>query len=617
MTALNENQKRARDFHGSNLLILAGAGSGKTETIAARALKLADLGGSRGLTLITFTKKAASALQARFEEGQSGHDAFIGTFHSLCWRIIRDHGHRLEIDGSWAIMDQADQMRLMKRSCSNLLSEHIDPADCLKLLSFSINSSINLDEALNQPRFREMRGARAAILEITERYKRKSKSNKRLDFDLIISTANHLLSEFPDVKQMVQQRYRTILVDEYQDTNRLQSELLQHLDTGSNITVVGDDAQSIYSFRAARIENILEFERYFRADRLELNINYRCPKPVLDLAEASLRKNSQRLERSIRARNLGDSRPLLMQAEDPNEEAKYVAEKIKNLLNQGVRPADISILFRATRLSLPLQQILDTEGIKYTLPNADDFFSLPHIKFFMDSLRLAIEPEDTVALATLYDLLIGDNLRGLEDLEQSAAHQQTSIWATIEDNLPENHPLRQLSARLIEIQNNDSEHQSVASSLSVIMNFLSEPLERYSGGGSVWDFWLADISLLQTLAQPFTSVYEFLRDISGRNVSRNETTESIQFSTIHGAKGLEWEYVFIIGLVEFWFPMKKAIADQGNDEEERRLFYVACTRTRHELFLSSFKTSLNPYGKAISQQRSRFIDEVLQYIEGG
>ena len=192
--------------------------------------------------------------------------------------------------------------------------------------------------------------------------------------------------------------------------------------------------------------------------------------------------------------------------------------------------------------------------------------------------------------------------------------RQMSIWDVIENSSDTNKSVKGLATKLNDIRSNDIEKNSVAESLGLVIRLLEQPLQNLSGGGSAWQLWKADLAILQTLAQPFSSVNDFLLNIQMRNVDRSEDEDSVRFSSIHAAKGLEWDYVFVIGLVEFWFPMKLAIADQGNDEEERRLFYVASTRSRRELYLSTYTSNVNPYGRVMSQETSRFIDEVRNYL---
>lgn len=611
MTELNQSQIKARDHIGSNLLILAGAGTGKTMTIAERALNIAGTEGGTGLTLITFTKKAALTLKNRFEKVQGhNHHAFIGTFHAMCWRIILDFGSKLEIDSSWAIMDQDDSLRLMKMSSSGKVAN-----DYLKLLSFSRNSGITVAQSLNNPRFVNMQRNRNSVIVAIEAYSRKTKLSKRLDFDSVLLIANKLLKDFADVRDKAQQQFKTILVDEYQDTNQLQLQLLKNLNTGKNITVVGDDAQSVYSFRAARIENILEFEDSFAADRINLDTNYRCPKNILNMAEASLSHNTQKLDRKTSAAIQDGPRPRLIETSDQGEEAERVAKEIKRLIDRGVLPTKICVLYRAGRLSLPIQQVLKRLKIRFVVPEEDDFFSLPHIKNVMTVLRLAAEPEDRIALAAIYDLLFPNNLAEFNTLDATADSRQTSIWDIIEDAADTKSLVNDLAERLTDIRSNDIKKNSVAKSLGLVIKLLEAPLKTLSGGGSVWQLWLADLSILQTLAQPFSSINDFLSTVFTQNVEKKENKDGVQFSTIHSAKGLEWDHVFVIGLVEFWFPMKLAIADQGNDEEERRLFYVASTRSRKELYLSTFKSNVTPFGRTMDQEISRFIGEISNYLD--
>ena len=264
---LNQDQINARDHRGRNLLILAGAGAGKTETLTVRAISLALERDASTLALITFIRRAALSLRDRFENtlGRE-HNAFIGTFHSFGWRLILDFGPKFGIDDRWAIMDQSDSERLMRMS---LTTQGLSFRDCISVLSFARNSNSDPNTIIGTPRFANLTNVRHDVIQTIKNYEHKCEQNKRLDFDSILTKAKMILDD-PECASVAQKRYATVLVDEYQDTNRLQANLLEKLNTGSNVTVVGDDAQSIYSFRGARIENILEFEKIFDATRVTL-----------------------------------------------------------------------------------------------------------------------------------------------------------------------------------------------------------------------------------------------------------------------------------------------------------------------------------------------------------
>lgn len=607
---LNAKQAMARDHTGSNLLILAGAGSGKTETIAARAIAALNRKGSTGLTLITFTKKAAGALRARFEKAAgSNHNAFIGTFHSLCWRIILDFGYKREIDSSWAIMDQEDSLRLMKTSAQDCNAD-----DCIRILSFATNSEIEIPDCLLLPRFAHLQSNEKEILSAIKLYQHRCQLNKRLDFDSLLAISLNLLSEHIEVLNQVRQRFKTILVDEYQDTNLLQAKLLMKLNVGDNITVVGDDAQSIYSFRAARIENIIEFPKHFDAKQITLDVNYRCPKPILEMAEASLKENRNRLQRNLSAYIETGARPGLIQAQNQAAEAELVANEIEKLIIAKTPLSQISVLYRANRLSIPLQQELQRRNIHFVLPEIDDFFGLPHIKSVVTALRLIIAPTDYVAFTAIFDLLTPNRLEEISETIKHAENTDTPFWK-IEVSDEVKSQFVKISQIAQSLEGIEKQPESVTTYLTLVINLLEPSLRRISGGGKVWELWLADLTILQSLAQPFLSLNDFLSSVSLRHVERDTDSDGIKFCSIHAAKGLEWEHVFVIGLVEFWFPMKMAIADLGSDEEERRLFYVASTRARSRLFLSTFRENINPYGRTMAQETSRFVKEIRDHLD--
>ena len=374
---LDADQERAVNFRDQNLLILAGAGAGKTQTLVSRAISLAEEVGFTRLMLVTFTKKSALTLTERIKVTSRDPDAYknayIGTFHSIAWRLVREYGHLLNIDEEYAIMDQIDSERLMKLAAFRY---NVDHQILCRLSSFSRNSGISVDKLIQTPRYAHL-GRIGSIKEIISSYNERSKRSKRLDFNHILEFANALLKKHPQVRQELQERFSAILVDEYQDTNILQARILQSLNNGTNITVVGDDAQSIYSFNAATIQNILSFEQEFNATKITLSTNYRNPPRILELAENSVMQNNEGMPRDIRPSLEGGSTPILLTARNQVEEAVIIGEAIGDFVDAGIDPEKIAVLYRANRLSAALQIELQRLGISFSTSGDADFLRFP------------------------------------------------------------------------------------------------------------------------------------------------------------------------------------------------------------------------------------------------
>ena len=614
---------------GSNLLIIAGAGSGKTRTLTHRAISFLREVQPENMMVVTFTKKAANEILDRILNHVPGHlqksmkRAWIGTIHSICWRMLMENGHLVNLRPNWSVLDMPDSIRVMSMVAKPFgFKEQWKVKDLCQLYSFSRNSMTDWRNLLRTQRFPNLSDEKN-IGEILESYSRRCRRSNRVDFDDLQILALQLLDENPEIRKSYQERFKVIMVDEYQDTNRVQERLLHFLSCDTNtITVVGDDAQSIYGFRAATVDNILNFEKSFNAERITIRTNYRSTPGIVALANASIRNNRTQIHKKIYSSKSSGTKPIFFMGKNLNDEAVFVLKNVKHQLQDGVKLSEIAVLFRATRLAASLEVALKRAGIPYVVVGGEDFFSLEHIKIILDMTRLLINPEDSIALAALQELLGFGSANLLNSVENKAEQRQLSFWKIADEASKKAKPsekteylsLLKFKKQLSKLRPKILEGESITPVISSIIDFLTPAMkQKYPG---FWDEIVTDFGTLQTVASEFTSLSDFLNSIALEQfVDTNDLDNDVlTLSTIHSAKGLEWNSVFVIGLVEFWFPLQFAIRQSGTDEEERRLFYVAVTRAKNALFLSSYKESKNPYGKMMKQHLSRFIQELPESV---
>ena len=626
---LDEDQLRAVQHRGSNLLIIAGAGSGKTRTLTQRAISFLDEIEPDHLMVVTFTKKAAAEIKDRITTSVPGalHKAikksWIGTIHSICWRMLMDHGQLVGLADNWSVLDQGDSRRVIGLSAKTYgVYEKRQIDNIARLFSYARNSLTDWRQWVQTQRFPEVPGPET-VGKIVESYTRRCRRSSRVDFDDLQILTLNLLQKFPDVLQEYQAKFKVIMIDEYQDTNRVQAEIFSLLSCPENhITVVGDDAQSIYGFRAATVENILTFQEQFQADKLTLPENYRSTPQVVHLSNASIVHNRNQIHKKVYSKQQPGKLPIYCHLKNPNAEAGFVLSRIKSLLDQGTKLNQIAVLFRATRLAAALELFLKQESIPYIVVGGEDFFTLEHIKLILNMARLLVNPEDSISLGALQELLGFSSPEMVDGIENQADQGQLSFWTLAIEKVELVNPADQQDLQsllafqdvIAQFQTRMVEGVSITPIITNIIEYLSPALKKKFPAN--WQEILDDFATLQTVASQFTSLPDFLNSLAlDQFISEDEHGQQLlTLSTIHGAKGLEWDHVFIIGIVEFWFPLNLAIQQTGTDEEERRLFYVATTRAKRSLTLTSYAESLNPYGRMMSQRVSRFIHELPEAV---
>lgn len=607
-------------------LVLAGAGSGKTRTITYRVAYLVEHGVvPERILLLTFTNKAAREMLGRVEtllarSNKTSSGIFGGTFHSVASRLLRLFARDAGISPSFTIFDQDDSKDLLKRCSTEVAAGFTfrkmpSPSVLQSIISYSRNAQVSVREAVMKkyPQGREF----ASIAErISEMYETRKHQAGAMDFDDLLTVFRDLLVQNSSVRELLAERFQHILVDEYQDTNSVQAEIVRMLaSVHRNVLVVGDDAQSIYSFRAADIRNILRFPDVFSdAKVFRLTANYRSSPEILGVANAIISQNEEQFPKQLRAINPAHEKPCVIPAASDAQEAQYIGEHISRTIASGGQPKDIAVLFRAAFHSQLLEMELMRRGIAYEYRGGMKFFERAHIKDVLAHLRILANPKDEAAWLRVLGLLDGVGLatakKLLERIRGMETFDQMTSWA------PESGGR---AAREWERFAQTAKKVAAASSpaeaiRSVVAGWYREYAEaEYPDARDR----LEDIEQFAAFAESHNDLSAFLEEIALtdlfglREAGSLSSNDRVILSTIHQAKGLEWPTVFVIGLSDGKFPNPRALEDDGGLEEERRLFYVAATRAKRQLFFTY--ASVSGRGEAISYvQPSVFLQDLPQ-----
>jgi DNA helicase-2/ATP-dependent DNA helicase PcrA len=628
LEGLNEPQREAV-LHGQGpLLILAGAGSGKTRVLTHRIAHLVHSGKARPgeILAITFTNKAAQEMRERVEVlvGNRARAMWVMTFHSACARMLRSDAHRLGYTRGFTIYDEQDSVRLVKRCIEEL---DVDPKRFTpRAIKRQISDAKN--QLLDASGYREKVGSffEQTAADVYELYEQRAHAMNAMEFDDLLVRTVYVLELFPEVRERYQHNFQHVLVDEYQDTNRAQYRWLQILaEEHRNLAVVGDDFQSIYSFRGADIKNILDFEDDFPdAVVIKLEQNYRSTQTILDAANAVIANNRSQKSKSLwTAGEQGD--PIVVrELEDEHAEARYVAGEIERLVDAGGSRDEVAVFYRANAQSRVLEDTLVRYGVGYQVIGGTRFYERAEIKDGLGYLTFLVNPQDVVA----FQRVVNSPRRGIGDTTQAriAGHANTigeSIWDVAAK--PEDIP--GLGAAAIK-------------AVDRFMSVMERLRERADGGAPVGDLLeetlsesgytdalkaertieaegrLENLEELVSVAREYDaqadepSVEEFLQQIALFSEQDNLTDEQgiVTLMTLHNAKGLEYPVVFIIGMEDGVFPHMRSI-EAGDIEEERRLCYVGMTRAMRNLYLTHARTRAL-YGGREWNVPSRFIEEI-------
>jgi DNA helicase-2/ATP-dependent DNA helicase PcrA len=652
---LNPQQCAAVTAPPGPALVIAGAGSGKTRTLTYRVAYLIQNGVMpQNILLLTFTNKAAREMLDRVANLLPNDITGLwgGTFHSVGNRILRRHPELLGFAPGFSIMDREDQKDLLDSVLAGLggapKDKRFPKGEVLAdVLSYSLNTGRSIETVLSEkyPHFLEFS---ELIEDAQKRYEKKKREANSVDFDDLLEKPLRLLQAHPAVAEAYQRQFQFILVDEYQDTNPLQADFIEILGAyHRNVMVVGDDAQSIYSWRGANFKNILDFpKRYANATVYKIETNYRSVPDILNVANAAIAANERQFKKQLVAvREEAPVKPGLIPLGDSNQQAAFVAQRVLDLREEGIELNEIAVLYRAHYHSMELQMELTRHGIPFQITSGLRFFEQAHVKDVAAFLKYVVNPRDEVAFKRMVRLLPGigarsaeqiwsEVSRSLESARQATVPKEPSLDAAPEPVVVSDEaagvpfgallmPLKvpaktrkaweQLAHTLDEIAPGGK--PSLPSEM--ISSVIEAVYDDYAKAEfSNYDQRREDLNTLANFARQYQNAGEFLDQLAlltsldSEVSAADEDTEMLTLSSVHQAKGLEWRAVFVIWMNEGMFPSSRSLESEEAIEEERRLFYVAVTRARDELYLTYPHLRLNAgYGEML-QRPSRFLSEI-------
>ena len=603
--SLNDDQARAATFGNAPLLVIAGAGTGKTRTLIYRVAALIERGvAPERILLLTFTRRAAQEMLSRAERlvGSAGARVHGGTFHSVAHRLLRQFGPAAGLAADFTIMDQGDAVDLMQLSRGALgfakTNKRFPKKETLHYLySRHINTELPLDELLHRE-FAQFLEYEAQITSLFADYTMRKGDRNLVDYDDLLLFWATMLEASDALRARVAGLYEHVLVDEYQDTNLLQARILRGMCGHRNLTVVGDDAQSIYAFRGANFRNILDFPRQFPgATLVTLAQNYRSTQPILDLSNIVISRAEERFTKDLYTTRAGGEKPWLVTAKDEAQQTRFVCDRVLQLHENGVPLREMAVLFRAGYMSADLEIELANRKIPFEKWGGLKFLEAAHVKDVLAFLRVSENPRDEVSWYRILMLMpgIGDaTARTMMDSMQERAWDPDAFTHLIAPpKAREAHRslavlLRQL--RGVTNRDGDTAGAKVAADIAAIRLVYDAVLkEKYDHP----DARLADLDQLRTIAAGYPSRTAFLaalaldppsstQDLASGSDAESES-DALVLSTVHSAKGKEWKAVFVIWAVDGWFPSSRAVDEPDELEEERRLMYVALTRAKDEL----------------------------------
>ncbi len=637
---LNEQQYEAVTSPPGQALVIAGAGSGKTRTLTYRVAWLLDNGiQPEAILLLTFTNKAAREMQERVQALVTYDASRIwgGTFHSIGNRLLRYNAERLGYRKGFSIMDREDQKDLMETvlgsSGIDTTTYRFPKAEVLgDIFSLADNTLCGLKEIIHTryPYFEEVA---SGILKMRTLYQEKKRETNCMDFDDLLTLTVQLLEENEDLLERYRTQFEFVLVDEYQDTNGLQCRLVELL-TGpqGNLMVVGDDAQSIYSWRGADVSNILEFDQHWPRARVhKIEVNYRSVPEVLNLANAAIAMNRGQIPKNLLpARESKGMLPALVSLDSSSAQASFVAQRILELQDEGTELNDIAVLYRAHFHSMEIQMELTQRGIPFQITSGLRFFEQAHVKDVAAFMKFAVNRQDEVSFMRMVRLVEGiGNVSAAklwqDWLKSDAAKAETMPGTFSSVLLPLKVPKKakttweQFAYTLDELIDKEGK---VAAPAQMIRSITDGVYEDYMKAKfKNYEQRQQDLEQLSNFSDRFTDPLEFLSQLSllsGVDTDNNpaqqqqQDRDAVTLTTGHQAKGLEWNVVFAVWLADGMFPHKRAI-DEGGDaalEEERRLFYVTVTRAKDELYLTYPVINHQARDGDIMMRPSRFITDL-------
>ena len=610
---LNNEQKKAATFKDGPCLVIAGAGSGKTKVLTTRIANLIENGVKPyNILAITFTNKAAGEMRERVNNIINAHDAFIGTFHSFGLKIIRENSALFNLTSAFTLIDTEDQTSIIKKIMKdiNITDKMISPAFIKSKISFIKNNMLSDSEIAN---FLISENEKIAV-KIYYEYEKILKRNNTLDFDDLLKKPVELFNSNKEVLEKYQDKFKYILIDEYQDTNEVQYKLVKLLSKKYlNLFVVGDPSQSIYAFRGANYQNILNFEKDFKGCTvIKLPQNYLSTQTILDAANEVISHNKQRKDLDLFS-DLGQGVKIkYIRTFNDSMENKRVVDEIQKLYEEGYSRKDMAIFYRTNAQSRSIEDALVKANIPYKVFGSFYFYKRKEIKDLLAYLKLIANPSDDVSLERVINepkRKIGD--KTIENLREKARSLNISMFEAIDSG--KELEFKNLILNLIEISKDTSITGLIDKTLE-----LSKMKETYENDKSLEsDIRLENLMEFRSVSETYeketgnVNLSDFLMEVSLVSDAAEYSTDAdaVTLMTVHSAKGLEFKVVFIIGLEENIMPISKALYDDEELEEERRLMYVAITRAKEKLYLLNAGRRML-YGNMQMNPPSRFISEI-------
>ena len=651
---LNEHQREAAECVNGPVMIIAGAGSGKTRTLTYRIAHLMERGVDPfHILALTFTNKAANEMKERIIKlvGGEGRNLWMGTFHSIFARVLRAEATKLGYTSSFTIYDTDDSKSAIKQIVKqlNLDPKTYKPSFVLNRISMAKSNLLGPKDYQENPEIyqTDIDSKRPAIGTIYQMYDQRLHNSNAMDFDDLLFNMNILLRDFPDVLLKYQQRFQYIMVDEYQDTNYAQYLIVKKLAArNQNICVVGDDAQSIYAFRGANIQNIFNFKRdYPEMQLFKLEQNYRSTKNIVNAANSIISRNRDQIQKELWSDNSEGTRIRLIRAMDEKEEGMRVADAIQNYrLGEDADYRDFAVLYRQNSLSRSIEDALRKMNIPYRIYQGLSFYGRREVKDALAYLRLAINPHDDESLVRIINYPArGIGQTTMDKIRVAASDNDVSIWTVLENIQSFGLPIQSgavtkitefvymmkrfeadvsttdafslakqivLSSGIVKALREEDDPESVEriDNIDELLNGVQEFCEEEESGES---------GISGESGKPLRTLDEFLQQVllyTSEDKDKDKDADKVSLMTIHAAKGLEFPYVFVVGMEEQIFPSFLAMS-RPELEEERRLFYVAVTRAEKQVTISYAQTRFNN-GQRTGGEVSRFVEEIdPQFIE--
>lgn len=632
---MNPAQREAVVSTEGPYLVIAGAGSGKTRVLVYRTAYLVSQGvAPESILLLTFTRRAAGEMLRRASEVLDARCQNVsgGTFHSFANLTLRRHAPAVGLPRHFSIMDESDAENAVGLVCSHMGLRKADKrfpkkGTLLSLISKSVNKGVDVGTVIYEeyPHFMEWSGT---IGQVKDKYFEYKRGLGLLDFDDLLVYMHELLVFQPQIRKELSERYRYIMVDEYQDTNKIQGHIVQLLaGEHKNLMVVGDDSQSIYSFRGAHFRNIIEFPKVFpEAKVITLEENYRSCQPILDMTNEVILAASERFEKTLFSNKPGRGRPVYADVADEHSQSRYVLRKVLEQRSLGVPLSEMAVLFRSGWHSNDLEVELASHGIPFVKYGGQKFAESAHVKDVLSFLRIVYNASDEMSWTRALLLLDGIGPKTVEDILKDVicGRQGLQAGGAVFKKKPE-------LQKFFDLLRGIDGRQPPADLLKDVLGFYLPILMSQHDD---YDKRLSDLESLERIASRYQSLEQFLADMTLDplekglvEAERSQRKDHLIISTIHSAKGLEWHTVFLIYVAEGYLPSYRAFDNEGAIEEERRLFYVAATRAKENLYLirpqvdGAARGGMEGQG-SIYTRMSRFLEEgrILEKfvdVEGG